>query len=168
MRRPVISTIRTVRRARGIGGFTLVELLTVLSILAIIATLATPGMREFASGQKVKALALDITADLLLARSEAVKRNASVTLAPRGNFWAAGWTVASGTENISSRNALSTSTVLTGAPSAITFDFNGRVAAPATQVRMTIAAATDSSPSSQRCIELDLSGRARSRVGACS
>jgi type IV fimbrial biogenesis protein FimT len=54
-------------------------MITVVAVLGVIAAIAAPGMRSFAAGQKVKALSYDMTADLLLARSEALKRNATVS-----------------------------------------------------------------------------------------
>ena len=161
---------RTVR----VGGFTLIELLSVVSVLAVVAALAVPGMRSFAAGQRVKALAYDMTADLLLARSEALKRNRIVSIAASGATWASGWTVSDGAEKISTRNVDNDS--LSFSPrdlTVITFDVNGRVTVPATPVRMSVypsaaAASAATNDSSNRCIELDLSGRARSLVGACT
>ncbi len=158
--------VKTSARARG---FTLIEMLTVVSVLAVVAAIAAPGMRSFAAGQRVKALAYDITADLLLARSEALKRNVNVSITPvSGSNWASGWTVDAGAVNISSRNAANESLSFTGAPAAITFGVNGRVVAPAAQVRMSVMSGAATNSFSKRCIELDLSGRARSSVGACA
>ena len=152
-------------------GFTLIEMMTVVVLVAVVAAIAAPGMRSFAAGQKVKALAYDITADLLLARSEALKRNVAVSLTANGASWASGWTVAAGGTNISTRNAANESITFSATPSVptvITFDVNGRVSTPATQVRLTIQSSSATSNTSKRCIELDLSGRARSLVGVCS
>ena len=157
------------------GGFTLIELLAVVSMLAVVAALAAPGMRSFAAGQRVKALAYDMTADLLLARSEALKRNRSVSIAASGANWAAGWRVSDEVENISTRNVDSGS--LSFSPpdlNVIVFNVNGRVEVPATPVRLSVypsaaaASATTTNDSANRCIELDLSGRARSMTGACT
>ncbi len=156
--------------SRQSGGFTLVEMLTVMSVLAVVAALAAPGMRSFAAGQKVKALAYDMTADLLLARSEALKRNASVVMTASGGDWQSGWTLAAGAENISTRNTANESITFTAlsplvVPTAITFDVNGRASAT---VRMTVASSGATNDTAKRCIQLDPSGRARSMVGACS
>ena len=161
-------TITPAQRARG---FTLIEMMTVVAVLAVVAAIAAPGMRSFAAGQKVKALAYDMTADLLLARSEALKRNAPVSITASGASWSAGWTVTAGAVNISTRNAANESITFSATPAVptvITFDVNGRVSAPATQVRMTVQSAAATGLTSKRCIELDLSGRARSSVGVCS
>jgi type IV fimbrial biogenesis protein FimT len=162
---PGTPRVRPLAPARG---FTLIEMMTVVSILAVVAAIAAPGMRSFAAGQKVKALAYDLTADLLLARSEALKRNVSVSVTPvNGADWASGWTVAAGAENISTRNVANETLSFTNPPAVITFNVNGRVSAPANQVRMTVASNAAQNSTSKRCIELDLSGRARSSVGAC-
>ncbi len=160
-----------VRRSSCAWGFTLVELLTTLSVLAVVAALAAPGMRSFAAGQKVKALAYDMTGDLLLARSEALKRNVSVSLTASGTNWASGWTLTAGDENIGTRNAANESlsfSATPSVPSVITFDVNGRVSAPSTQVRLTISSSVAPGDNAKRCIQLDLSGRARSLAGACA
>jgi len=155
-------------------GFTLIEMITVVAVLGVIAAIAAPGMRSFAAGQKVKALSYDMTADLLLARSEALKRNATVSVTASGADWASGWTVAAGAQNISTRNVANESITfsvlapLTAVPTVITFDVNGRVKVPAQQVRMTVQSTAATNATSKRCIELDLSGRARSSVGVCS
>lgn len=149
-------------------GFTLVEMLTVVSVVAVIAAIAAPGMRSFAAAQRVKSLAYDITADLLLARSEALKRGVSVTVTPSGATWGSGWTAAAGAENISTRNAVDSALTFAGAPASITFDFNGRVSSPTTAVRMSVSSSAATGATSGRCIELDLAGRARSKVGVCA
>ena len=154
--------------ARSGRGFTLVELLTVVAVIAVIAAIAAPGMRSFAATQRVKSLAYDLTADLLLARSEALKRGVSVTVTPSGATWGSGWTSAAGAENISTRNAVDSSLTFAGAPASVTFDVNGRVSSPTTQVRMSVSSSAASGDTSRRCIELDLAGRARSRVGVCT
>ena len=141
-------------------GFTMVELLTVMSILVIILGVMAPSFSEFLAAQQAKGLSYDLTGDLMLARNEALKRNASVTVSRGGAGWAQGWSVVSVSdgESLSTRNPAAQSVTVTGAPATITFDFNGRVSSPAATVRITI-----SSQSSSRCVQLDPSGRARAR-----
>jgi type IV fimbrial biogenesis protein FimT len=146
-------------------GFTMVELLTVMSILVIILGVMAPSFGEFMAAQQAKGLSYDLTGDLMLARNEALKRNASVTVARGGGGWEQGWSVVSVSdgESLSTRNPAAQSVTVTGAPAKITFDFNGRVSSPAATVRITI-----SSQSSHRCVQLDPSGRARAVYGACA
>jgi type IV fimbrial biogenesis protein FimT len=147
-------------------GFTLIEMLVVLSILAILLAVVAPSMRGFLQSQHVKSVAYDLTADLLLARSEALKRNGEVSISHSGSSWAEGWTITEllNDTQVGQRNAADASLSVSGAPATITFDANGRVSAPADQVRITLGAGDGN----ERCIQLDLSGRARSAVGACS
>ena len=142
----------------------MVELLTVMSILVIILGVMAPSFSEFMAAQQAKGLSYDLTGDLMLARNEALKRNASVTVSRGGADWAQGWSVVSVSdgESLSTRNPAAQSGTVTGAPATITFDFNGRVS-PAATVRITI-----SSQSSSRCVQLDPSGRARAVYGACA
>jgi len=145
----------------------MVELLTVMSILVIILGVMAPSFSEFMAAQQAKGLSYDLTGDLMLARNEALKRNASVTIASGGAGWAQGWSVVSVSagvpESLSTRNPAAQSVTVTGAPATITFDFNGRVSSPTATVRITI-----SSHSSSRCVQLDPSGRARALSGACA
>ncbi len=160
-----MTALHPVGPRRTAAGFTLIELMTVVSLLAIISAFALPSFRAFLDGQRVKGIAYDLTADLLLARSEALKRNASVAVARRGNQWTDGWAsavVGTGTQ-ISARGASSGDVQVSGAPTSITFDATGRVSVPAAEVRITI-----STTGASRCIELSPAGRARSLVGVCT
>ena len=144
-------------------GFTLIELMVVIMLLTVVVSIGAPGLRDFVSGQRVKALAYDLSSDLVLARSEALKRNASVTITPRTEGWHAGWNVTSAGVDLASRESASETVVFDGAPGAISFNLHGRVSAPADAVRITVR-----SLQLQRCVELDLSGRAHVKVGACT
>lgn len=152
-------------RTRPARGFTIVEMMVVVTIIGVIVAVAIPGLRSFLMGQQVKSLAFDMTNDLLLARSEALKRNLSVSVARSGDSWNSGWTTVTtaSSELISTRNAAADSVTVSDAPASITFDYNGRVSSPTSEVRVSI-----SSGDASRCVELSLSGRARSTVGACS
>ncbi|HEX2539946.1 MAG TPA: GspH/FimT family pseudopilin [Caldimonas sp.] len=148
-------------------GFTLIELVVTVALLGIVLGLAAPSMRSFVVGQRIRALSYDLTSDLLLARSEALKRNANVVVARDAEQWHGGWTTAAGALQLSRRNAMGNNVVFDGAPASITFDANGRVASPNAQVRITLSSSA-ADAQSRRCVELDLSGRARSLLGACT
>jgi type IV fimbrial biogenesis protein FimT len=163
----LVTLFRAPSHRRRVDGFTLVELVVTVALMATIVGLAAPSMRSFVAGQRIRALTHDLTSDLLLARSEALKRNAAVIVARDAADWYGGWTTAAGGTQLSKRNALGAAIAFTGAPSSITFDANGRVSSPAAQVRITVSAA-QADARSQRCVELDLSGRARSSIGACT
>lgn len=152
------------RLARGV---TAVESLVVVSILGIVAATTAPSFRSFLDAQQVKGYAFDLTTDLLMARSEALKRNASVVLTPSASGWESGWTVtaAGAAEPLRRRDNASPSVLVSGAPTSIAFDVNGRVSAPLDDVRIDLNGVESAAA---RCIEVDLSGRARSSVGGCT
>lgn len=148
-------------------GFTLVELLTVMMVLAIVTAVAGPAARQLLSSQRVKGVAYDLAADLMLARSEALKRNAAVSVSPQGGRWDQGWTVAVPTAGLTlrERSAYGENLNLTGAPTGVAFQANGRLGTPTTQVRMSLAPPTGYDGA--RCVDLNLAGRVRVEQGMC-
>ncbi len=64
-----------VMRARG---FTLIEALVVLSIAAIVLAIGAPNLSFLIASMNARSASFDLIADLALARSEAIKRNAPV------------------------------------------------------------------------------------------
>ena len=61
-------------------GFTLIELMVVIAIIAIGLGIAAPSVRNLTLNAQMSAQANDLLADLALARSEAIKRNARVAI----------------------------------------------------------------------------------------
>jgi type IV fimbrial biogenesis protein FimT len=153
------------RIARGV---TLVELLSVVAVLGVVTAVAAPAMRSFGVSQRAKAVGYDLVSDLLVARSEALKRNRPVTVAPLGTDWTIGWTLTDGAQIITTRQTDAGSLAYDGAPAAITFNVFGRVSDPANQVRITVLPADSRSDAARRCIEVDPSGYARSKLGSCT
>jgi type IV fimbrial biogenesis protein FimT len=143
----------------------MIELMTVVSILAVMLGIIAPSFSGFLAGQQAKGLTYDLTGDLMLARNEALKRNASVSITRLGTGWEQGWTVATVATNeaLSRRNASAHSVSVSGAPASIRFDPNGRVSSPLGTVRISVGGGQN-----YRCVELDPSGRVRSQIGACS
>ena len=66
--------------SRRTEGFTLVELMIVLAIAAILLALAAPGFRTLIERNRLQATASNLFSSLMLARSEALKRNQVVWL----------------------------------------------------------------------------------------
>jgi len=65
------------------NGFTLIELMIALGLAAIVLTLGVPSFRAMTQENRMVTQLNDLTADLSLARSEAIKRGASVTVCRR-------------------------------------------------------------------------------------
>lgn len=65
---------------RCLSGFTLVELAVVLAVIAIVATFSTPSFVVWHKRDQIDARARAMMSTLMLARSEAIRRGARVTL----------------------------------------------------------------------------------------
>lgn len=110
-------------------GFTLVEMLVTLAIFAVLLMIAIPSMRPFLQSQSVKNASMDINSTVALARSEAIKRNATVDVtANSATDWSQGWVVSQNTPAavIRKQPALG-NLVITSSSGSFSFDGNGRM-----------------------------------------
>ncbi len=145
------------RRAQG---FTLVELVTVVAIVAVLAVLATPSFINLIRSQRIKTATNDLVSTLIFARSEAVKRNADVTVAWVGTSWTGGWTVTyddGGTQTAKTQSALNQLSVTT-AVSSLTFGGGGRAS---TTANFTVDSVPQASGVTARCVEIRIDGLPR-------
>lgn len=77
-------------------GVTLVELLVVITIAAVLILIAVPTFRDFVKNARLSAAAEDLRTTIELARSEAIKRNATVFVSlTTGDTWCYGVNVSS-------------------------------------------------------------------------
>jgi type IV fimbrial biogenesis protein FimT len=167
------------------GGFTLVELMVTLAIAAIILTIAVPSFWSIVQNNRASTQANELITALSLARSEAVKRGAPVSLCPSADQdacvsastnWAVGWIVFVDTNNDGNRQTaepllrvwgpLGGGATLTG-PTSIRYQGTGGLpgtTAPAPlQLRI-----SGCSGNQGRDITLNLMGRATVTTVACA
>jgi type IV fimbrial biogenesis protein FimT len=82
-------------------GFTLVELMIAIAVFAILLAIAVPSFRDASLGARLSSIANNMVASVQLARSEAIKRNAAITLCASSDGstcdddvdWDTGWVV---------------------------------------------------------------------------
>jgi type IV fimbrial biogenesis protein FimT len=148
-----------------ISGFTLIELMVTVAVLAILVTVAIPNYRAFVMNSRMTAQANDFLAALNLARSEAVKRNAPVSMNAVGGDWASGWEIVDAGGNVLKVHpALEGASSLDGDATTITFQSNGQAGETSFNL-----CNPDTSIAPGRDIEVGLSGRATVvKPGTCS
>jgi type IV fimbrial biogenesis protein FimT len=163
------------------SGFTLTELMVVTSIVAVMAGFAIPSMKNLLMNQRIKTASLDIYMSLVLARSEAVKRNSNnVSMIAKTGGWQAGWDVCldanangscadSGDIILVTEDAVHSSITVAGAANVITYGRDGRLLAPtvlpvAPASLFKLTAGTNNVAAQMRCVDLDASGRPRTRM----
>ena len=114
----------TARRGRGPrhGGFTVVELMIAIAVLAILVALAVPNFNDASLSARLNGFANSLVASAQVARSEAIKRNTSITLCRSANGtscagsggWQQGWIIMSGATVLQRQQALPTEFSITG------------------------------------------------------
>lgn len=103
---------RAGRRA-GARGFTILELMVTTVIVAILFAIAVPTFRNVSLGSRLSSSANDLLASIQLARSEALKRNATITLCASSDGatcagsggWEQGWIIRDAAGNVFEREA---------------------------------------------------------------
>ena len=72
--------VKTPRRRRHTGGFTLLEMMTALAVVSIVGFVTVPNLMTMIKNSRLTTVANDLLGSLMNARTEAVKRQAQVTL----------------------------------------------------------------------------------------
>jgi prepilin-type N-terminal cleavage/methylation domain-containing protein len=88
-------------RTPASGGFTLIELLLTLSIAAILLTIGVPSFSYVLEDSRMDRGQASLVDAIQFAQSEAIKRNATVAVAPvSGGDWGSGLSVTLGAEQL--------------------------------------------------------------------
>lgn len=146
-------------------GFTLLELLVTLAVAGILLTVGVPSFASFIQGQRLKSAASELSYALLFARSEAIKRNADVTVSPNSGGWQNGWTVTTtgASSTLLNHGNAYASLTISGPTGSLVYGGAGRLKAVATpfQVSGSLASVIP------YCVTVDISGLPSSREGSC-
>jgi len=137
--------------------------MVVVTVLGVLLSIGVPSFQSIIIGQRLKNASFEVYSALVLARSEAISRNAAVTITPTAGDWTNGWTVASGATVIRKQDTYPNITI--NGPLSIGFNAMGRTTGAAAQ-QISLTATGTSSPAF-RCINIDLSGRPRTKNGTC-
>lgn len=162
---------------RGRGGFTLVELMVVITVLAILLVIAVPSFDGIRLSSRLSAYATELMAGSQLARTEAIKRNAPVTMCVSSNGtscsgsggWELGWIVVSGTTVIRQQPPAASGYKLSeaGGVTSLTFEATG---VGVNQASITVCRLSPSAGSQERVVKISATGRAsitRTTLGTC-
>lgn len=142
-------------------GFTIIELMIVVALIGILSAFAYPSFTYTIQNNRVKTAASDMHINLLMARSEAIKRNDDVVIAGI----VGGWQITYGAQVLATKNDLSNEVAFAcntdadvateACPGSVTFNRTGR---PDIFLEMRFTSTvTDKIP--MRCVSISLSGR---------
>lgn len=145
-------------------GFTLIEVMIAIAVLGIMSSIAVPYFREMIASQRVRSTASDAYGGLLLARSEAMKRNATAAMtANDAADWTQGWKVGITGTDFLNQAALDNGMIVDGPDTgAIGFLWTGRPDTDSVGARIKVSSSV---PGVQaRCIQLSLSGMPENKL----
>jgi type IV fimbrial biogenesis protein FimT len=147
-----------------VAGFSLIELVTVLAVAAVLVTLALPSFSNLISANRARGATTDLYVALTKTRSEALKRNANVTLSPNAAGWQAGWQILDANGNVLDTHAAVNGVTITNGPANVIYQSSGRVQGNTAQAFLITG--SGSSPA-QRCVSTAPNGRPYIKSSAC-
>lgn len=148
---------------RHVSGFTLTELVVTMAIAAILATIAVPSFNHLIEKHHAKAASTDIFLALLQTRSEAVRRNASVTLSPKSGDWSNGWQILNPSDASVLEDHIALNGITVSGPDKIVYNSSGRMDGATTSFDIL----STGSAAIGRCVTVDPSGRPYSSTSSC-
>ncbi len=146
---------------RAERGFTLAEVMVTVSVAGVLSATAAPSFMDVVATQRVKSATFELLAATNYARSEAIKRNAVVTVTPRSGSFVNGYDLTTGGEILRSNDGVPS--VAFNAPAvALAFDGSGRLTTAA-QYQLELNSSQVSNIA-KRCLIVSTSGRPSIRV----
>lgn len=151
------------RDARRLAGFTIIELMVTLVVLGILVTVAIPSFNDLILSSRIKGAASDVYGALSLARSEAIKRNANITIAPISGQWTNGWQVMFGLTVLATHGPVTKVRVDcpsgTACTQTLTYGRNGRLSSGTITLAVDLVSPSTPRRVPMRCVNVDVSGR---------
>ena len=143
-------------------GFSLMELMIVMLIAGVLMGFAVPAFTEFMQTSRLRSASSGLYEALVMARSEAIKRGASVAVSPAAGGWVDGWSVKSGTTTLKvwQPEAGLTYRDCSSCSGDITYGLNGRIGG----AREIVIYSASSTASAARCVTIDAGGRVSTRI----
>lgn len=167
---PIIRQTRGRTRGRearaNCAGFSLIELMVVVAVVAILAVVAYPSLGAVINSNRLSANANELVASLQFARSEAIRRNAQVSVcgsadgATCGGAWSHWLTVLESDDSILRVAAAKAPVQITANVSTITYRPTGL----ATAAAITVCIPGESPPENQRVVSVTVAGRVATAV----
>lgn len=181
---------RAVTMAAGVrraAGFTLIELMVTITLLGVLMAIAVPSFRDAVVGNRLASVANAFVSSTHLARGEAIKRNADITMCRSSDGvncaaavgWDVGWIVfndidADGVldtaETLIHRQlAIPSDFLLTSTTGTLVFRGTGMINAAA-EVQLKLCRAVPAPASQDRELRVSITGRVSStktNTGTC-
>ena len=148
-------------------GFTLAEALISILVLCTLGMLAMPMLGEMVMNHRVRSAAFELLSTLNYARSEAIKRNNSVTIAALGPGWESGWRVIEPGGSVMKLRPPIPGGVRIVGPGNVVYERDGRLPQVGANATFDVNVDPAHTGVEARCVRIDLSGRVSTRRGSC-
>jgi type IV fimbrial biogenesis protein FimT len=141
----------------GGAGFTVTELMITVGIAAILATVAVPSFQGLIASQRAKTSSSELFSGLFNARSNALMRNANVTVSQNAGGWSNGWQTLDANNNVLDNHDAVAGVTITG-PATVTYTPSGRLPA-GSAAPMFVITTHSGAVTVYQCVSIDLGGR---------